>query len=171
RDVPMEVERPLRDARLRIDPEVEVQAFVDVAHADDLVHPRACKEAALLIMSTRWLAKLSDERRRRRSSSPPDIPTRADPRLGGQRAGARASVHRGPSRHPDVREEARPLADFDPARQQPSPSRPERRPRGGAPRPPGPRPWVCPDLSRFHREPGGAPDDDRATAPRRRTAR
>src|SRR5207247_10323971 len=115
RDVPMEVERPLRDARLRIDPEVEVQAFVDVAHADDLVHPRACKEAALLIMSTRWLAKLSDERRRRRSSSPPDIPTRADPRLGGQRAGARASVHRWPCPHPDVRADASRPADLEPA--------------------------------------------------------
>src|SRR5947207_2798304 len=57
----MEVERTLRDARLGIDPEIEVQTLVDVAHADDFVHPGLRKGPVLLIMSTRRSAKVSND--------------------------------------------------------------------------------------------------------------
>src|SRR3989442_9604123 len=60
REVPVEVQRAFRDPRFRIDPEIEAQAFVDIAHADDLVHPGVRKAALLLIMSTRWSAKVSN---------------------------------------------------------------------------------------------------------------
>src|SRR3989442_5255379 len=60
REVPVEVQRAFRDPRFRIDPEIEAQAFVDIAHADDLVHPGVRKPALLLIMSTRWSAKVSN---------------------------------------------------------------------------------------------------------------
>src|SRR5947207_209137 len=62
-EVPVQVEGPLGDARLRIDPEIEAQAFVDIAHADDFVHPGRAKGAILLIMSTRRSAKVSNDRR------------------------------------------------------------------------------------------------------------
>src|SRR2546425_10356039 len=61
REVAMEVERAFRDARFRIDPEVEAQALVDIAHADDFVHPGVRKAALLLIMSTRRSAKVSND--------------------------------------------------------------------------------------------------------------
>src|SRR5205807_1954673 len=61
REVPMEIQRAFRDAGLRIDPEIEVQALVDVAHADDFVHPGLRKGPVLLIMSTRRSAKVSND--------------------------------------------------------------------------------------------------------------
>src|SRR5947208_16191267 len=57
----MEVQRALRDARLRIDPEIEVQTLVDVANAYDFVHPGLRKGPVLLIMSTRRSAKVSND--------------------------------------------------------------------------------------------------------------
>src|SRR2546425_13194401 len=60
REVPVEVQGTLRDHCLRIDPEIEAQSFVDIAHADDLVHPGVRKAALLLIMCTRWSAKVSN---------------------------------------------------------------------------------------------------------------
>src|SRR2546425_9976243 len=61
REVAVEVERAFRDARFRIDPEVETQALVDIAHTDDLVHPGVRKATWLLIMSTRRSAKVSND--------------------------------------------------------------------------------------------------------------
>src|SRR5439155_26371250 len=61
REVPMEVQRAFRDAGLRIDAEIEVQALVDVAHADYFVHRGLRKGPVLLIMSTRRSAKVSND--------------------------------------------------------------------------------------------------------------
>src|SRR3989475_4057056 len=71
REVAVEVERAFRDARFRIDPEVETQALVDIAHADNLVHPGVRKAAWLLIMSTRRSAKVSNDVVRTLGDPPP----------------------------------------------------------------------------------------------------
>src|SRR5436309_13570263 len=75
REVAVEVERAFTDARFRIDPEVEAQALVDIAHADDLVHPGVRKAAWLLIMSTRRSAKVSNDAART-LGDPPPLPAR-----------------------------------------------------------------------------------------------
>src|SRR3989454_1890408 len=71
REVAVEVERAFRDARFRIDPEVETQALVDIAHTDDLVHPGVRKATWLLIMSTRRSAKVSNDAARTLRDPPP----------------------------------------------------------------------------------------------------
>src|SRR3989441_2061614 len=71
REVAVEVERAFRDARFRIDPEVETQALVDIAYADDLVHPGVRKATWLLIMSTRRSAKVSNDAARTLPGPPP----------------------------------------------------------------------------------------------------
>src|SRR2546426_1112550 len=71
REVAVEVERAFRDARFRIDPEVETQALVDIAHTDDLVHPGVRKATWLLIMSTRRSAKVSNDAARNLRDPPP----------------------------------------------------------------------------------------------------
>jgi hypothetical protein len=35
----VEVQGPLGNAGFRVDAKIEAQAFVDIAHADDFVHP------------------------------------------------------------------------------------------------------------------------------------
>src|SRR5437899_2635749 len=57
REVAVEVHGPLRNSGVRIEPEIETQTFVDIAHADDFVHPGVRKGTILLIMSTRPSAK------------------------------------------------------------------------------------------------------------------
>src|SRR3989442_12125356 len=61
REIAVEVHGPLRNSRLRIEPEIEAQTFVDIAHADDFVHPGVRKGTILLIMSTRPSAKVSND--------------------------------------------------------------------------------------------------------------
>src|SRR5216117_374407 len=65
----------------RIDPEIEVQALVDGAHADDFVHPGLRKGPELLIMSTRRSAKVSNHYA---TLAPPEWPgnTIPSPRVG-----------------------------------------------------------------------------------------
>src|SRR3989442_14520212 len=78
REVPVEVQCTFRDPRFRVDPEIEAQAFVDIAHADDLVHPGVRKATLLLIMSTKRSAKVSNHRSR--LGNPP--PTGRERRVG-----------------------------------------------------------------------------------------
>src|SRR5438552_6821219 len=63
REIDVEVQGPLRNSGLWIEPEIEAQTFVDIAHADDFVHPGVRKGTILLIMSTRPSAKVSNEAR------------------------------------------------------------------------------------------------------------
>src|SRR2546428_12334288 len=60
REVAVEVQGPLRNSGVRIERESEAQTFVDIAHADDFVHPGVRKGTILLIMSTRPSAKVSN---------------------------------------------------------------------------------------------------------------
>src|SRR2546425_11321363 len=61
REIAVEVQGPLRNSGLWIEPEIETQTFVDIAHADDFVHPGVRKGTILLIMSTRPSAKVSND--------------------------------------------------------------------------------------------------------------
>src|SRR3989475_10484734 len=63
REIAVEVQGPLRNSGVRIEPEIEAQTFVDTAHADDFVHPGVRKGTILLIMSTRPSAKVSNDAR------------------------------------------------------------------------------------------------------------
>src|SRR2546428_9987005 len=63
REIAVEVQGPLRNSGLWIEPEIETQTFVDIAHADDFVHPGVRKGTILLIMSTRPSAKVSNDSR------------------------------------------------------------------------------------------------------------